>query len=53
MAYHKRKKGIRTNLTALGKEFDIDVDYDNLHDAVNDLMLNIEVWNKLKWQIDV
>ena len=53
MTYHKRQKGIRTNLTALGKEFDIDVDYDNLHDAVNDLMLNIEVWNKLKWQIDV
>lgn len=47
------KKGVKTNLTALGKEFDIDVDYDNLHDAVNDLVLNIEVWNKLKWQIEI
>ena len=52
-AYHTIKKGVKTNLTALGKEFDIDVDYDNLHDAVNDLMLNIKVWDKLKWQIEI
>ena len=52
-AYHTIKKGVKTNLTALGKEFDIDVDYNNLHDAVNDLMLNIGVWNKLKWQIEI
>ena len=52
-AYHTIKKGVKTNLTALGKEFDIDVDYGNLHDAVNDLMLNIKVWDKLKWQIEI
>ena len=52
-ALHTIKRGIKTNLTALGKEFDIDVDYNNLHDAVNDLILNIKVWDKLKWQIEI
>jgi len=52
-AYHTVKRGVKTNLTALGKEFEIDVDYANLHDAVNDLILNIKVWNKLKWQIEI
>ena len=52
-AYHTIKKGVKTNLTALGKEFEIDVDYNNLHDAVNDLILNIKVWDKLKWQIEI
>ena len=47
------KKGIKTNLTALGKQFDIKHDYDNLHDAVCDLELNIKVWDKLKYMIDV
>jgi len=50
---HKRKRGVKTNLTALGKEFDIDHDYDNLHDAVVDLELNIKVWDKLKYMVDI
>ena len=50
---HKRKRGVKTNLTALGKEFDIEHDYDNLHDAVVDLELNIKVWDKLKYMVDV
>ena len=50
--YHTRKKGVRTNLTALGKEYDIDHNYDKLHDALVDLELNIKVWNKLKWQVE-
>ena len=48
-----RKKGGRTNLTALGKGYDIDHDYDKLHNAIVDLELNLKVWNKLKWQIEV
>jgi len=48
-----RKKGVRTNLTALGKEFEIGHDYDKLHDAIVDLELNLKVWNKLKWQIEI
>ena len=48
-----RKKGVRTNLTALGKGYDIDHDYDKLHNAIVDLELNLKVCNKLKWQIEV
>ena len=48
-----RRKGVKTNLTALGKEYKIDVDYENLHQALNDLHLNLMVFNKLKFQIDL
>tara|TARA_Y100000593_G_C4266022_1_gene314809 strand:- start:3 stop:641 length:639 start_codon:yes stop_codon:yes gene_type:complete len=51
--YHERRKGIRTNLTAMGKEYEIDHDYSKLHDAIVDLELNLKVWNKLKWQIEL
>ena len=51
--YSERRKGIKTNLSALGKEFEIKHDYDKLHDAVIDLELNIKVWNKIKWMIDL
>lgn len=52
-AYNKKAKGVKTNMTALGKEFDIQHDYDNLHDAIVDLELNLKIWNKLKYMIEV
>tara|TARA_B100000959_G_C14970515_1_gene619487 strand:- start:1488 stop:2018 length:531 start_codon:yes stop_codon:yes gene_type:complete len=48
-----RKKGVRTNLTALGRGYDIDHDYGKLHDAIVDLELNLKVWDKIKWQIEI
>lgn len=48
-----RKKGVRTNLMALGRDYDIEHDSDKLHDAIVDLELNLKVWNKLKWQIEI
>ena len=48
----KRVKGVKTNLTALGKEYNIDHNYDKLHDALVDLELNLKVWNKLKWKLN-
>ena len=50
---HERRKGIKTNLTHMGKEFEINHDYSKLHDAIVDLELNLKVWNKLKWQIEL
>jgi DNA polymerase III epsilon subunit-like protein len=50
---NERRKGIKTNLTSLGKEYNIDHDYSTLHDALNDLHLNIKIWNKLKFQIAI
>jgi len=50
---HTRKKGVKTNLQFLGKEYDIQFNAETLHDALNDLDLNIKVWNKIKWHIDI
>ena len=50
---HTYKKGIKTNLTALGKDYNIDHDYDNLHNAIIDLELNLKVWNKIKFQVEI
>lgn len=50
---HTKKKNIKSSLTFLGKENGIDHDYEKLHDAINDLDLNLKVWNKLKWQLEV
>lgn len=50
---HTRRKGIKTNLQALGKDYSIEHDYDNLHNAIVDLELNLKVWNKIKFQIDI
>jgi hypothetical protein len=51
--YNTRRKGIRTNLTALGKEFDIKHDYENLHNALVDLELNLKIWNRLKYSLEL
>jgi len=51
--HHKRVKGVKTNQTSLGKEFKIDFDYNNLHDALIDLELNMMIWNQLKWRIEI
>jgi DNA polymerase III epsilon subunit-like protein len=50
---HFRKKGLKTNLTALGEEYGIDFDPETLHDAYNDCILNWQVWNKIIWQLDI
>lgn len=50
---NERRKGVKTNLTSLGKDYNIEHDYETLHDALNDLHLNIKIWNKLKFQIAI
>ena len=50
---HTRRKGVKTNLQAVAKEYKIEHDYENLHNALVDLELNLKVWNKLKWQIEI
>lgn len=48
---NKRIKGC--SLSAAGKHFSIDHNYANLHDAQVDLELNIKVWDKIKWNLEV
>lgn len=46
-------KGIKTKLEILGKEYQIPFDYETLHDGLNDVKLNLLVWNKLKYQLEL
>lgn len=46
-------KGVKTNMTTVGKEFEIEHDYETLHNSLNDLKLNLKIWNKVKWQMDI
>ena len=50
---HTRKRGVRTNLKALAKEYEIDFDESRLHEALYDLEVNIKVWDKLKWMVEI
>lgn len=50
---NKVVKGVKTNLTAVAKEYSIEHDYAMLHDALCDLALNLKVWQKLKFQIEI
>ena len=53
VVHERRRKGVRSSLSYMGKEFNIEHDYSKLHNALVDLELNVKVWNKLKWQIDI
>jgi DNA polymerase III alpha subunit (gram-positive type) len=50
---HTRKKGLKTNLQAVAKEYNIEHDYEMLHNALVDLELNVKVWNKLVYQLNI
>jgi DNA polymerase III epsilon subunit-like protein len=50
---HTKAKGIKTNLTAVGKEMGIEADYENLHSAGNDVELLFNVWKKLKFMVEL
>ena len=46
-------KGIKTSLVTLAKEYGIEVDEAKLHDALYDLEINKQVWDKMKFQIEL
>ncbi len=48
-----REKGLKTNLEALGKEFQINCNYGQLHDAEADIRLMYEVFKQLVWKIEI
>lgn len=47
------ERGLKTNLTALGKEYGIEHDYEGTHRGQSDIILNAKVWNKLRFQIEI
>jgi hypothetical protein len=46
-------KGSKTSLSKVAESFGIEYNQGLLHDALYDLDLNLKVWNKLKYQIDI
>ena len=46
-------KGLKTNLPYLCKNYDISIDETKNHDALYDLALNLQVFNKQKYQLDI
>jgi DNA polymerase III epsilon subunit-like protein len=50
---HTRRKGVKTNLQAVSKEYGIEHNYEMLHDAIVDLELNLKLWNKMLYQLSI
>ena len=48
-----RIKGVRLNLGACCKKYQIDFDPSKLHDALYDIKKNFEVFQKMIWEIDI
>ena len=48
-----RVKGVRLNLGACCKKYQVDFDPSKLHDALYDIKKNFEVFQKMIWEIDV
>ncbi len=47
------KKGLKTNLTALGKQHKIEFDFESLHDGFNDVLLNKKIFDILKFNLEL
>lgn len=50
---NERMKGKKTKLSDMAQYFNIPFDSSQLHDGLYDLRINLEVWNKLKFQIEL
>lgn len=48
-----RQKGLKSNLKLTAEENGITFDENMLHDALYDLKVNKEVWDKLKFRVDI
>lgn len=51
--YNHRARGLGTSLKATGEGYGIEHDYSRLHDALVDLGLNVKVWHKQKFMLNI
>ena len=47
------RKGLKTNMGAMLRELDVDFDKDKLHDSMYDIQMNLEIFRKLLWKVDI
>jgi len=50
---HHRKRGVKTNLKQLLKDYSIEFEEKKLHDALYDIEVNFKVFQKQLWDIEV
>lgn len=48
-----RERGLKTSITQLCKDYDIDFDKEKLHDALYDIEKNFEIFKRQLWQIEI
>ena len=50
---HERIRGLKTNLTHVAKQYDIPVDSDKMHDALEDIKVNAYVFGRQLHEIEI
>ena len=50
---HHRKRGIKTNLKQLLKDYSVEFEEKKLHDALYDIEVNFKVFQKQLWDIEI
>tara|TARA_R110002020_G_scaffold348382_1_gene561991 strand:- start:195 stop:836 length:642 start_codon:yes stop_codon:yes gene_type:complete len=50
---HHRVRGVKTNLKQLCRDYDLDFDEKRLHDALYDIEVNFQVFQKQLWDIEI
>lgn len=48
-----RKRGVKTNLKQLCKDYSLEFDDSKLHDALYDVEKTVELLNKMLWQVEI
>lgn len=51
--FHRIQKGLKTKPEIFGKELGIEIDVNQLHDALYDIQLLTKIWDKLKYMITI
>ena len=50
---HHRVRGVKTNLKQLCKDYELDFDEKKLHDALYDIEVNFQVFQKQLWDLEI
>lgn len=48
-----RQRGLKSSLQHVGKELGVEHNYETLHQALSDIQLNIKIWDKLKYLVEI
>ena len=49
----KHARGVKSKLSVVAKEQEIEFDENTLHDAIQDVLLMKKVFEKIVWQVEI